>query len=284
MQEIKSQILTGERALYKKNGIAVSDTVFCDGESPLKECNDVFVDNCAFKWRYPIWYCNGVRITDSVLFADARAGLWYCNDTEIKNSVIKAPKCIRRCFGLNVENVTMTDAQETLWDCSDIKLKNVQAHGEYFAMNSKNLDCQGLTLDGQYSFDGVKNVNIKNSKLITKDAFWNSENVTVSDSYIFSEYIGWNSKNLTFINCAIESLQGFCYIENLTLKNCKLINTTLAFEYSSVNAEIIGRVDSVFNPSGGYIKADEIGELTMDSSVVDVSKTVIDCDKILKKL
>ena len=52
-------------------------------------------------------------------------------------------------------------------------------------------------------------------------------------------------KGVTFINCTIESLQGMCYIDNLIMKNCTLINTTLAFEYSNVNVDRNGKIDSV---------------------------------------
>ena len=70
-------------------------------------------------------------------------------------------------------------------------------------------------------------------------------------------------------------MQGLCFCENLTLINCRLVNTTLAFEYSTVNADIIGTVDSIKNPSGGVIKCDGIGELIMEEDNVDVSKTEI---------
>lgn len=46
-----------------------------------------------------------------------------------------------------------------------------------------------------------------------------------------------------------------CYIDNLVMKNCTLINTTLAFEYSAVDVEVNGKIDSVFNPSKGIIKS-----------------------------
>ena len=116
---------------------------------------------------------------------------------------------------------------------------------------------------------------VRNSKLLSKDAFWNSENVTVYDSFISGEYLGWNAKNLTLINCTIESLQGMCYIDNLVMKNCKLINTTLAFEYSTCDVQINGKVDSVINPASGTITAGEIGELIMEKDKIDPSKTVI---------
>ena len=59
------------------------------------------------------------------------------------------------------------------------------------------------------------------------------------------------------------------------MRDCRLINTTLAFEYSSVDAELTGRVDSVLNPSSGRIVADEYGEVVVDPARVDPSKTQI---------
>lgn len=120
---------------------------------------------------------------------------------------------------------------------------------------------------------------IRHSRLLSKDAFWNSDHVTVYDSFISGEYLGWNAKNLTLINCTVESLQGMCYIDNLVMKNCKLLNTTLAFEYSTVDAEIDSRIDSVMNPTSGIIRADSIGELMMERDKIDPEKTTIICKK-----
>ena len=103
--------------------------------------------------------------------------------------------------------------------------------------------------------------------------------MTVRSSVIIGEYLGWNSKNLTFIDCYIESNQGLCYIENLKIENTKLINTDLAFEFSSVDAEITSEIDSVKNPIGGKIKAKAIRELIMEETMIDPSKTVIETEK-----
>ena len=154
-------------------------------------------------------------------------------------------------------------------------MDHVTAKGDYFAMNSNNMKIDDLKLDGNYSFDGCRNVEIRNSNLLSKDAFWNTENVTVYDSFISGEYLGWNAKNLTLINCTIESLQGMCYIDNLVMKNCKLINTTLAFEYSTVDADICSKIDSVMNPTSGTIKAKHIDNLIIEKDKVDPSKTKI---------
>ena len=279
----KNGFFTGERALYGKKFIRVEDSVFDNGESPLKECRDIELSECLFRWKYPLWYCDGFTAENCTWFDMARAGVWYSKNFTVKNASIQAPKNFRRCDSFALENVTLHNAEETLWSCSNVKLDNVTvSHGPYFAMNSRNMEISGLTLDGNYSFDGAENVVVRNSRLLTKDAFWNSRNITVYDSFISGEYLGWNSENLTFINCTIESLQGMCYINDLKMKNCKLINTTLAFEYSKVEADINGKIDSVFNPSEGRITADVIGELIIEKDKVDGSKTLISCSDISK--
>ncbi|MGN0320606.1 MAG: DUF3737 family protein, partial [Lachnospira sp.] len=195
----------------------------------------------------------------------------------VEDTILEAPKNFRRCNRLSLTNVEFLDAQETLWHCDNVTMKNVVAKGDYFAMNSNNMKIDNLKLVGNYPFDGSKNLEVRNSRLMSKDAFWNAENITVYDSYISGEYLGWNSKNLTFINCTIESLQGLCYIDNLVMKNCKLINTTLAFEYSKVDADITSRIDSVLNPTSGTITADSIDRLIIEKDKVDPQLTKIVC-------
>ncbi len=272
---ITREFLTGERALFKRENLLVEDTIFDDGESPLKECSNIELTGSMFKWKYPLWYCRHITARNCTWFEMARAGVWYSDDVVVEDAVIQAPKNFRRCNGLTLNRVFMPNASETLWHCNDVVLSDVTARGDYFAMNSANMKIDNFKLDGNYSFDGGRNIELRNGNLLSKDAFWNSENVTVYDSFISGEYLGWNSQNLTLINCTIESLQGLCYIDNLVMKNCRLINTTLAFEYSKVDAQIEGRIDSVMNPTSGTIKAEKIGTLIMEKDKVDPTKTKI---------
>lgn len=268
----------GERALFNVSNVEICDSIFHDGESPLKESGNIILLGSMFKWKYPLWYCKNVHMDKCTLFDTARAGIWYTDEISVNNTVVEAPKNFRRCRGVKLSNVSFPNASETLWNCSEVNADNVNARGDYFAMNCSDLEFDHFTLVGNYSFDGVKNAVIRNSTLLSKDAFWNSENVTVYDSFISGEYLGWNAKNLTLINCMVESLQGMCYIENLVMKNCKLINTTLSFEYSTVDVDIISRIDSVKNPLGGIIRAKGIDELIMEEDKVDVHKTQIICN------
>ena len=71
-----------------------------------------------------------------------------------------------------------------------------------------------------------------------------------------------------------------CYIENLVMKNCRLLNTTLAFEYSTIDAEITGGITSVLNPASGILRAEGIDTLILDPAKIDPAKTQIVCGRI----
>lgn len=275
MKTITQEFLTGERALFQAEDYKIYDTTFADGESPLKESRNIELYGSMFKWKYPLWYSRDIRLQDCILFETGRAGIWYTENISLVNCAIEAPKTFRRSTGIRLARVTMPNAGETLWNCDRVTMEQVTAKGDYFAMNSSNMKIDGFELSGNYSFDGAKNVEIHNARMISKDAFWNSEDVTVYDSFISGEYLGWNAKNLTLINCTVESLQGMCYIDGLVMKNCRLLNTTLAFEYSTVDVEVNNTIDSVLNPGGGSIRAEHIRELILDPVKVDVTKTSV---------
>lgn len=280
-KEINRAFLTGERPLFHGNNLKINETIFTDGESPLKESHDIHLTNSSFQWKYPLWYSKNAVAEDCTWLEMARSGVWYTDHLLVRNTLIEAPKNFRRCHDITLENVFLPNAVETLWTCDGVNLKKVQAKGDYFGMNSQNIKINDFQLAGNYAFDGAKNIEVHHARMLSKDAFWNTENVTVYDSVIHGEYLGWNSKNLTLINCTIESLQGLCYIENLVMKNCTFLNTTLAFEYSTgIDAQINGKINSVMNPSGGVIRADEIEELIMEKEKVNPDETQIICPQI----
>ena len=282
--EYTQEFFTGERALFQAQNLRISNTIFADGESPLKESRNIELSSSLFKWKYPLWYANSIIMKNCTLFEMARAGVWYTNHISVEQSIIEAPKSFRRCHDVILKQVNFPNAKETLWNCDRVKLDQVTATGDYFAMNSQNMVIHDFQLVGNYSFDGVKNVEIHRAHLLSKDAFWNSENVTVYDSFIFGEYLGWNAKNLTFINCVIESLQGMCYIDHLVMKNCKLLNTTYAFEYSTVNVDINGKIDSIFHPTEGVICADDITKIEIENDKLQANQVKIICKSALKEV
>ena len=203
-------------------------------------------------------------------FEMGRAGVWYTDNITVENSTVVAPKNFRRCDGVTLRHVEFPNAEETLWSCRNVTLDDVAVHGDYFAMNCEDMKVDGLRLVGGYSFDGARNVEIANSRLITKDAFWNSENVTVRDSFITSEYLGWNAREPHADQLHDREPAGpVLHRQSGDARLPAQPTRTLAFEYSTVDAEIEGHIDSVFNPAGGRIKAGSIGEITLDPARID---------------
>ena len=276
MDLIKDQYFEGERPLYARHGLRIENVTIGPGESSLKEGSDLEAENCEFQGKYPFWECKNVTIKNCIFREGGRAAIWYSKDIEMADCLVEAPKMFRRISDLKLENVKFPNALETFWDCKDIEAKNIEADkGDYIFMHCSDIKIDGLRLQGNYSFQYAKDVVIRNADMDTKDAFWEAEDVTVYDSRINGEYLGWYSKNLHLVNCKIGGTQPLCYCENLVLENCVFEeDADLAFEYSDVEASIIGPVTSVKNPRTGRINADRYGEIILDGNI----KSPADCE------
>ena len=132
-------------------------------------------------------------------------------------------------------------------------------------LRSSKINFSNVRFKGKYSFQYIANSVFENCDFDTKDAFWHAKNVIVRNSVVKGEYLAWYCENVTFENCTIIGTQPLCYCKNLKIVNCKMIDCDLSFEKSSVNAEVIGHIDSVKNPESGIVAADSIGEIISDS-------------------
>ena len=259
-----------ERALYYLQHTDVEDCIFAgpaDGESVLKEARDVGVINCKFSLRYPLWHVRGFRMENSTMDELTRAAIWYACDGEIVNSTLGGIKAVRECQNISLTGCDIV-SQEFGWKSSGIRLKDTSVTAEYIFMDSRDVELENVRMKGKYSFQYMENLTIRDSYLDTKDAFWHSKNVTVVNSTMKGEYLAWFSEGLTLINCHISGTQPLCYCKDLKLINCTMEATDLSFEYSDVQAEIIGHVDSVKNPRSGHITLDSVGEVIMTDDVV----------------
>ena len=50
VENIAGKVLTGERALFKGEDLNIYETIFEDGESPLKESRNINLKNSMFRW------------------------------------------------------------------------------------------------------------------------------------------------------------------------------------------------------------------------------------------
>lgn len=266
MNKIHDTFFEGERPLYGSEDMLLENVKFYPGESALKESRNIRARNCEFMGKYPFWHTDRALIEECVFTVYGRAAIWYSKNITMKNTRVEAPKMFRELDGVTLENVRLNCAEETLWNCRDIVLRNVEAaKGDYIFMNCRNADIDGFRLQGNYSFQDARNVVVRNARLDSKDAFWHTENVTVYDSVLNGEYLGWYSKNLKLVNCTISGTQPLCYAENLVMENCTMEpSADLAFEYTSLEAEIDSYVTSIKNPLGGHIRVQSLGELILD--------------------
>ena len=280
MKTIKDEEFGGERPLFGSQDLRLENCTIHHGESALKNCRNIEVDNCRFEGKYPFWHVDGFKITNCVFTEGARAALWYSRGCFMADTLIEAPKMFRELKGIALRNVRIPDAQETLWHCSDVDIENVEVgHADYLFMHTDNIRIRDWRQHGNYSFQYCRNVVIDDADIHSKDAFWNTKNVTVRNSRLDGEYLAWYSEGLHLINCHISGTQPLCYCKGLVLENCTFgPDADLAFEDSDVRADIRGNVTSIKNPRTGEITVDSVGEIILD----EFRKEPADCKIIIR--
>jgi hypothetical protein len=266
MNTIENLTLDAERALYGIRDTRVKNCTFsgpADGESALKECRNIAVEDCLFHLRYPLWHVEGAQVRRIAMTDTCRAAFWYDRDLSVFDSTLGGIKAFREMDNCALTGCTI-DSKEFGWFCRGLTVRNTKLTSEYPFFQCRDMDIDGLQMQAKYSFQYCENVTIRNSVLDTKDAFWHAKNVTVYDSVIKGEYLAWYSENVRLIRCKLIGTQPLCYCRGLVLENCTMEGCDLSFENSEVTATVRGSIDSVKNPVRGSIRADAIGEVILD--------------------
>ena len=266
MKIVENQILDAERALYGIRDTLVRGCTFdgpADGESALKECRDIAVEDCDFRLRYPFWHVTGADVRRITMNESCRAAFWYDRNVRVFDSRLGGIKAFREMDDCALNGCDI-DSKEFGWFCRGLQVKDTKLVSEYPFFQCRNMELDNLTMQGKYSFQYCENITIRNSELDTKDAFWHAKNVTVYDSVIKGEYLAWYSENVRLVRCKIIGTQPLCYCRGLILEDCTMVGCDLSFENSVVEATVIGHIDSVKNPHLGAIRADSIGETILD--------------------
>ena len=266
MKKYEKLTFDAERALYGESDILIKSCSFdgpADGESAMKEASGIVADECYFNLRYPFWHCENVDIGGSLMTEKCRAALWYSEKIKIENSKLHGIKALRECADVHISNCEVI-SPEFGWFCDGVCVQASTIEGEYFMLRSRSLNFSDVTFRGKYSFQYITDAVFENCNFDTKDAFWHAKNVTVRNSVVKGEYLAWYCENVVFENCRIIGTQPLCYCKNLRLINCTMTECDLSFEKSTVDAKVVGHIDSVKNPEGGRITADSIGEIILD--------------------
>ncbi len=267
MQTIQNQTFDAERALYGSSGLLVKDCAFdgpADGESAFKECSNIQVEHSFFNLRYPFWHNHGLSIRDCEMTELCRAALWYSDHIAVGNTKLHGIKALRECSDVTMHGCSII-SPEFGWSSRNIRMEDCGAESEYFMMRAAGLHFTNVRMKGKYSFQYIEDSVFENCTFDTKDAFWHAKNVTVRNSVVSGEYLAWYCENVTFENCRITGTQPFCYCKGLKLINCGMTGCGLAFERSTVQADITTPVASIKNPlAGSCITVPAVGEIIRD--------------------
>ena len=263
---IDNMTLDMERALYGAHDCLIKNCTFdgpADGESALKECREILVENCNFRLRYPFWHVTGANVKSITMTDTCRAAFWYDRNVQVYDSDLNGIKAFREMDDCLLQGCDI-DSKEFGCFCRGLTVKDSRLVSEYPFFQCKNMEIEGLSMQGKYSFQYCENITIRNSNLDTKDAFWHAKNVTVYDSVIKGEYLAWYSEHVRLVRCKLIGTQPLCYCRGLILEDCTMEGCDLSFENSEVTATVAGSIDSVKNPHRGSIQADSIGEIIID--------------------
>ena len=266
MEVIENQKMDEERALYGRNHIRIDHCSFDgpqDGESAIKECKDVMINDCYFNLRYPLWHVCGLTINNSEMTPNCRAALWYSAHVVIDHTQMHGIKACRECHDVTIKNCDI-DSPEFGWSTHGLTMENTTIEGEYLFLRSTDMHITDMKMKGKYSFQYIENVTFENCEFDTKDAFWHGKNVTLKNCVVKGEYLAWYSDHLTLDHCTIIGTQPLCYCSHLTLIECAMIDTDLAFEKSDVNASITTAMVSIKNPYSGHITVPKVEKIIRD--------------------
>lgn len=267
MTIIQDQTFDKERELYGVHDTFIKHCTFdgpADGESALKECENVRVEESFFDLRYSLWHDRSLKLAHCELTENCRAALWYDEDVSVTDTKLHGIKAFRECRNVSLKNCDII-SDEFGWFSDDITLENCTAESKYFLMRNHGVRAKNLEMSAKYSLQYIEDGLFEDCIIDSKDAFWHAKNVTVKNSILGGEYLAWYSENLTFENCKIIGTQPFCYCKNLTLINCEMVDCDLAFERSSVQATITTPVVSIKNPlAESRISLPAVGEIIRD--------------------
>lgn len=255
MELVENKTFDQERALYGTRDLLVRHCQFdgpADGESALKECRDITVQDCFFNLRYPFWHDHKLTIAGSELTPLCRAALWYTEHAVIRDSRLHGIKAVRECGDIKISGCDIL-SPEFGWSTRGMQMEDTHVESEYFMMRSDHVYLDKVDFKGKYSFQYVQDMVIEHCVLDTKDAFWHAQNVIIRNSVVKGEYLGWYSDNVTFENCLIQGTQPLCYCTNLKLVNCRMGGCDLSFERSQVEATLSESPASIRNPLSGTI-------------------------------
>lgn len=151
MNTIVNRTFDEERALYGAENLSVVNCSFdgpADGESALKECRNIEVQNSYFNLRYPFWHDEIIAIQGSELTDACRAALWYSKNITIADTKLHGIKALRECDTVKMQDCSVI-SPEFGWSVQNLWMADCTVQSEYFMMRSAHLQFQNVQMRGE---------------------------------------------------------------------------------------------------------------------------------------
>ena len=107
MDIIRDKDFGGERPLFATHDLRLENITITDGESGIKQCQNIEAYDCKFYGKYPWWHVDGARIENCYFAMGSRSA--------IKATVDVSP----------VESVTLVSGSTNGWSGSSTTTLNV---------------------------------------------------------------------------------------------------------------------------------------------------------------
>ena len=233
-------------------------------EGAFNESRNITVEDTYIILPYCVWYCHNITLSKTTLDANSRSSIWFCQNIEIVNCKFNSVKLCRNCSNLILKDCIINNSDDFGWKADGVKIINCKISGVTPFLDSLNVTVDGSELNGKYMLQYSDNIKIFNTTIVSRDLFWNSKNIYCKNCKLVGVFLAWYTENCVFENCHIDSDMPLFYCKKLKLINCTMSTCVLGFEYSDVDADIKGHVDSVRNVLSGKIVVDSIGKYVHD--------------------
>ena len=148
---IQNQQFDKERELYGVHDTFIKHCTFdgpADGESALKECENVRVEESFFDLRYSLWHDRSLKLAHCELTENCRAALWYDEDVSVTDTKLHGIKAFRECRNVSLKNCDII-SDEFGWFTDDITLENCTAESKYFLMKNHGVRAKNLEMSAK---------------------------------------------------------------------------------------------------------------------------------------
>ena len=229
------------------------------GDSFFNESRNITIEDSYIILKYCVWQCHNVILLKTIFDVNCRSSIWYCENIEIVNCKINSVKACRNCSNLKLKDCII-NSNDFGWKCDGVTIINCKISGDTTFLDSSNLKVDGSEFDAKYMFQYSDNIKFLNSTINSRDCFWHTKNVYCKNCKLIGVFLGWYSENCIFENCHIEGDMPLCYCKKIKLINCTTSKCTWAFEYSEIDGDIKGHIESIRNFQSGKVVVDSLGE------------------------